>query len=145
MHFWKSRCFRCSGIVGELELVTKDVCTDFQEPQPTKATPMQFTHITRECNVCTLIRLEGPQMFKAAFDMLKPKACAMTYRHGQKKSLQMWKRGSSVELSQPTSATTNSETWTSSKTITGARVVANSDETLTEFIKWWLDISILNF
>ena len=74
--------------------------------------------------------------------MLKPKACVMTYWDGQKKTLQMGKRGSSVGLRQSLlSSQTNldsvlsSKTWTSSKTITGARVFVNRDEIKTEFIK----------
>ena len=58
-----------SGIVGQLKVVTKDVgcLTDFQKPQSTTAIPVQFTHITRECDVCTFTDLKGPQMFKAVF------------------------------------------------------------------------------
>ena len=79
-----------SGIVGELELVTKGVgtITHFQdEPQPATAIPMQFTHIAREYDVCTFTGLEGSQIFKAVFDMLKPKACVMTYWDGQRNTL----------------------------------------------------------
>ena len=61
---------------------------------------MQFTHITRECDVCTFTDLKGRQMFKAVFDMIKPKACVIAYWDGQTKALQMRKRGSSVELRQ---------------------------------------------
>ena len=35
--------------------------------------PMLFPHITRE-SVSTLTGIEGPKMFKAIFEMLKPKA-----------------------------------------------------------------------
>ena len=59
------------GIVGELELATKGIgtITDFQERQSTTPIPMQLTHITRECDLCTFAGPEGAQMFKAVFDM----------------------------------------------------------------------------
>ena len=147
-----------SGIVGELELVTKDVgaITNFQdESQRTTAIPMQFTHITKECDICTFTSLEGAQMFKAVFDLLKPKTSVMTYWDGQKKTLQMRKRGSSVELRQSLLSLSGynldpvllpvAKPGPSRKLITGVRVVVNSDETSTESIKCQLGISISNF
>ena len=71
------------------------VATEEQEPEPI---PVKFAHITRECDVCTFTDLEGPEMFKAVFDLLKFKARHMTYWDGQKKTLRLRKRASSVEL-----------------------------------------------
>ena len=34
---------------------------------------MLFAHITREADVPTFTGIEGPEMFKAIFEMLKPK------------------------------------------------------------------------
>ena len=36
--------------------------------------PMLFAHTTREFGASTFIGIEGPEMFKAIFEMLKPKA-----------------------------------------------------------------------
>ena len=52
---------------------------------------MLFVHITMEADVFTFTGIEGPEMFKAIFEMLKPKAQAMTYWNGQKKPLRLRK------------------------------------------------------
>lgn len=87
------------GSLNEIGSLTKDIgCnTEDQEPEPI---PVQFAHITRECDVCTFTGLEGPEMFKAIFYLLKPKAAIMNYWDGQKKTLRLRKRASSVELAQ---------------------------------------------
>ena len=53
--------------------------------------PKLFAHITMEADVFTFTGIEGLEMFKAIFEMLKPKAQAMTYWNGQKKTLRLRK------------------------------------------------------
>ena len=43
-----------------------------------------FPHIVREADVSTFTGIEGPEMFKAIFEMLKPMAQVMAYWDGQK-------------------------------------------------------------
>ena len=62
--------------------------------------PMSFAHITREADVSTFTGIEGPEVFKAILEMLKPKAQVMTYWDGQKKTLRLCKRASSAQLTQ---------------------------------------------
>ena len=61
---------------------------------------MLFVHTTRESDVSTFTGIEGPEMFKAIFEMLKPKAQVMTYYDRQKKTLRLCKRGNSAQLTQ---------------------------------------------
>ena len=61
---------------------------------------MLFAHITREADVSTFVGIEGPEIFKAIFEMLKPKAQAMTYWGGQKKTLRLRKGANSAQLTQ---------------------------------------------
>ena len=87
-----------------------DYDTDIDQPatcdvgvltdMPQEPIPVQFSHITRECDVVTFTGLEGPEMFKALFDYVKIKAQAMTYWDGQKKTLRLKKRASSADLHQ---------------------------------------------
>ena len=50
---------------------------------------MLFAHITMVADVFTFTGIEGPEIFKAIFEMLKPKAQAMTYWNGQKKPIKI--------------------------------------------------------
>ena len=59
---------------------------------------MLFAYITREADVSIFTGIEGPEMFKAIFEMLKPKAQVMTYWDGQKKTLRLRKRANSAQL-----------------------------------------------
>ena len=73
---------------------SRDIGT-ITEPSEALPIPMLFAHITREADVSTF-----PGMFKAIFEMLKPKAQVMTYWDGQKKTLRLHKRANSAQLSQ---------------------------------------------
>ena len=54
--------------------------------------PMLFAHTTREFGASTFIGIERTEMFKAIFEMLKPKARVMT--------LKLHKRANSAQLTQ---------------------------------------------
>ena len=62
--------------------------------------PMPFAHITREADVSIFTGIEGPEVFKAILEMLKPKTQVMTYWDGQKKTLRLCKRANSAQLTQ---------------------------------------------
>ena len=49
--------------------------------------PMLFAQITREVDMSTFTGIQGPEMFKAIFEMLKPKTKVMAYWDGQRKTL----------------------------------------------------------
>ena len=74
---------------------SRDIRT-ITEPNKALPIPMLFAYITREVDVSTFTGLEGPEMFKAIFEILKPKAQVMTYWDGQKKKLRLGQRANSA-------------------------------------------------
>ena len=77
------------------ELVIVNECDDEQSfsrdietiTEPNEVLPMRmlFAYITRKADVSTFTGIEGPEMFKAIFEMLKPKAQVMTNWDGHKR------------------------------------------------------------
>ena len=68
------------------------------EPSEAFPIPMLFAHISREADVSTFTGIEEPEMFKAIFEMLKPKTQVMTCWDGQKKTLRLRQRANSAQL-----------------------------------------------
>ena len=50
--------------------------------------------------MCLHAGIERPEMFKAIFEMLKPKAQVVTYWDGHKRTLRLHKRANSAQLTQ---------------------------------------------
>ena len=85
--------------LGEINVDECDDEKSFSRDIRSITEPMSFAHITREA-VSTFTGIEGPEVFKALLEMLKPKAQVMTYWDGQKKTLRLCKRANSAQITQ---------------------------------------------
>ena len=90
---------------GEINI---DECDDEQslstefvtvsEPNEALPIPVSFAHNTIEADVSTFTGIDESEMFKAIFEMVKPKAQVMKYWNRQKKTSRLHKRANLTQL-----------------------------------------------